>query len=80
MASPVHADKPCLPLTHEILGACVVHLYLETCPASLPRENSFWRTALLHDAVHVIVFSDHGDNPMIPYQAFDVPPLGKTMQ
>ncbi|WP_299731473.1 hypothetical protein [uncultured Tateyamaria sp.] len=80
LAGAAHADTAPIPMTYEIFEASVVHLDLDSCPASLPQENSFCRAAILHDAVHVFAFADSGDSPMIGYRAFDAPPLGETLQ
>ncbi len=57
-------------LTYRQFEAAVPHLDLETCPSSLPQENTFCRATLQHDEIHVFVFSEDGDSPLIGFSSF----------
>ena len=68
--APVQAAEPAA-LTYEIFEASVPHIDLETCPEALPQENAFCRASILHEEIHVFVFSLDGDSPMIGFKSFE---------
>ena len=64
---------PCpLPLTYLIFEAAVPHVDLAVCPVDLAAEGRFCRLALLNEEIHVFVFSEEGDQPMVDFRSWPV--------
>lgn len=66
------ADQTPLPLSYEQFEASVPHIDLENCPESLAQEDTFCRASILHEQVHVFVFSLQGESPLVGFASFDV--------
>ncbi|MFK7837763.1 MAG: hypothetical protein AB8B60_16260 [Sulfitobacter sp.] len=72
LGTPLMATPPDpVPLTYDVFEAAIPHVDLETCPATLPQENTFCRATLAHEEVHVFVFSEEGASPLIGFGSFD---------
>ena len=69
---PVAANAGQTPayLSYEQFEAAVPHIDLDNCPDSLAQENTFCRASILHEQVHVFVFSYDGDSPMVGFGSF----------
>ena len=58
-------------LTYSEFEESVPHFDLADCPASMATPDAFCRVSFNGDAVHVFVFSEEGDQPMIGFRSFD---------
>ncbi|MCI2393502.1 hypothetical protein [Aliiroseovarius sediminis] len=65
------AEQTPAQLTYEQFEAAVPHIDLENCPDSLAQENAFCRASILHEQIHVFVFSYDGDSPMVGFATFE---------
>jgi hypothetical protein len=72
--SPVAADSANAPLalTYEVFEAAVPHIDLAACPDAVSRPDSFCRASVNHDEIHVFVFSEKGENPLIGFQSYEL--------
>ena len=64
-----------LPFTYEMFEASTLHADLDTCPRELSGPDRFCRATLYMDALHVFVFSDKGDQPLIDFLSYDAAAL-----
>jgi hypothetical protein len=69
---PALAEPEPLPLTYLIFEAAVPHVDLAVCPVDLAAEGRFCRLALLNEEIHVFVFSEEGDQPMVDFRSWPV--------
>ena len=58
-------------LTYADFEASVTHLDLENCPKELDQTGVFCRLAIGSDALHVYVFSEDGDSPLVDLRSYD---------
>jgi hypothetical protein len=58
-------------LTYADFEPSVTHLDLAKCPSALAAENTFCRLSIGADALHVFVFSEEGDQPLVGFHSFD---------
>ena len=58
-------------MTYSEFEESVPHFDLAVCPPSLSATNAFCRVSFHSDAVHVFVFSEEGDQPLIGFRSFD---------
>ncbi|TDE35254.1 hypothetical protein E1B25_17770 [Antarcticimicrobium sediminis] len=79
LALPALAQDP-QPLTYAMFEAAVPHVDLETCPDSLPQQDSFCRASVKHSEIHVFAFSEYGDSPMIGFASFPADQLGLLLK
>lgn len=69
---PAFAETAPMPLTYQIFEAAVPHVDLAACPVELAAEGVFCRLALLNEEIHVFVFSEEGDQPMVNFRSWSV--------
>ncbi|MEZ5885093.1 MAG: hypothetical protein R3D53_14990 [Paracoccaceae bacterium] len=69
---PAMAEPAPLPLSYQIFEAAVPHVDMAVCPVDLAAEGQFCRMALLNDEIHVFVFSEEGEQPMIAFHSWPV--------
>jgi hypothetical protein len=67
-------------LTYAQFEAAVPHMDLDSCPAALTQENTFCRVTLRHDEIHVFVFSEADDSPMIAFKSYPADGLAGLLQ
>lgn len=79
LASPALAADP-LPFTYEMFEASVLHADLAECPPELAGDNLFCRATLYMDALHVFVFLDEGDQPMVDFLSYDAAQLHSLLK
>jgi len=79
VATPLAAqDRPAgdapaaLPFTYLMFEAAVPHVDMPVCPVDLAAEGRFCRMALLNDEIHVFVFSEEGDQPLVDFRSWPV--------
>lgn len=70
IATAAAADEGTLPLTYELFETAIAHADLEECPHSLRQQDTFCRATVHHDEVHVFVFSEDGDQPLIGFYSY----------
>lgn len=70
LATPALADEP-LALTYEMFEASVLHADIEECPSELAGEGRFCRATLYADALHIFVFSEDGDQPLVDFLSYE---------
>ncbi|WP_319826458.1 hypothetical protein [Thalassovita sp.] len=70
LATPALADEP-LALTYEMFEASVLHADIEECPTELASEGRFCRATLYADAIHIFVFSEDGDQPLVDFLSYE---------
>ena len=58
-------------LTYAEFEPSVTHLDLETCPEAVERRDVFCRLAIGHDAVHVYVFAEDGENALVDMVSYE---------
>ncbi len=58
------------PLSYEQFETSVAHLDLDDCPGHLAKEDTFCRLAIGGDALHVFVFSNDGEQPLVGFESF----------
>jgi hypothetical protein len=68
-AVPAFAQTPA-PLTYAAFEPGVTHLDLAACPAALARDGVFCRLTIGSDMVHVWVFEEGGDQPLVEVRSF----------
>jgi hypothetical protein len=59
------------PFTYAEFEASVPHFDLADCPPSLAHPGQFCRVTFNEDAVHVFVFSEDTNQPMIGFKSFE---------
>jgi len=81
LAIPVTAmaSEP-IPFTYEQFEASVPHFDLEDCPTGYQAQSVFCRVSFQGDAVHLFVFSDDGDQPLVAFQTFEEDEYGLTLK
>lgn len=65
-----HAGDP-MQMTYTEFEASVPHLDLEECPAVLAAPGVFCRISLASEAIHVFVFSENGDQPLVGFRSWE---------
>jgi hypothetical protein len=60
-----------MPFTYQMFEAAVPHVDMAVCPVDLAAEARFCRVALFNDQIHVFVFHEDGDQPMVDYRAWE---------
>lgn len=70
LATPA-AGQPACPMTYPAFELAVPHLDLETCPTELKRADAFCRASTGHDAVHVFVFSQMGEQCLLAVKSYE---------
>lgn len=78
-AMPALAADP-LPFTYESFEAAVPHVDLDKCPDSLPQQDSFCRASVNLSEIHVFVFSEEDDSPLIGFASYPVEQLGALLK
>lgn len=73
------ADPVAAPLTYEQFEVAVPHMDLEACPQSLAQPETFCRATLQHEEIHVFVFSETNDSPMVGFASFSADKLGSLL-
>ncbi|MEL7000658.1 MAG: hypothetical protein AAFP68_20590, partial [Pseudomonadota bacterium] len=58
-------------LTYSEFEESVPHFDLEDCPTSIATPKTFCRVSFNGDAVHVFVFSEDGEQPLVGFRSFD---------
>ena len=58
-------------LTYAEFEESVPHFDLADCPAVMAAPQVFCRVSFNGDAVHVFVFSEDGNQPMVGFRSFD---------
>ncbi|THD73486.1 hypothetical protein E7681_12400 [Thalassobius vesicularis] len=74
LATPAIAEDA-LPFTYEMFEASVLHTDIAECPAELAGEGRFCRATLYMDALHIFVFEDAGDQPLVDFLSYDASQL-----
>ncbi|MDD8024697.1 MAG: hypothetical protein PHX82_16520 [Paracoccaceae bacterium] len=71
-ALPLAAQEapPALPFTYLMFEAAVPHVDMPVCPVDLAAEGRFCRMSLLNDEIHVFVFSEDGDQPLVDFRSW----------
>ena len=69
-----------MPLTYESFEVSVPHVDLADCPENLAAEAVFCRATLASDAIHVFVFSEEGDLPLVNFASFEVDALSGLLK
>lgn len=69
-ATPSLAASPHV-LTYAESEESVPHFDLADCPASMVTPKAFCRVSFNGDAVHVFVFSEEDDQPLVGFRSFD---------
>ncbi len=67
-------DAP-LTLNYAAFEAAVPHIDLESCPTSVTVGDVFCRATMAHDQIHVFVFSQAGESPLVGFASFDAEAL-----
>ena len=74
------ADTPGpMILAYADFEAAVPHVDLADCPAALAAEAVFCRATLAGDAVHVFVFSEADDLPLVGFASFGADALAAAL-
>ncbi len=69
-----------LPLTYEAFEVSVPHMDLENCPEGLDGSDRFCRATLASDQIHVFVFSELEDSPLIAFESYDASLIAGLLQ
>ena len=80
IATQALADSAAQPLTYEQFEASVPHMDLEACPDTLAQPDTFCRATLQHEEIHVFVFSENDDSPMVGFASFSAEGIGELLQ
>ena len=71
LAAPAALADGHAPFTYEQFEASVPHFDLEDCPKDLAADKAFCRMSFHNDMVHVFMFSEEGELPMIGFKSYD---------
>lgn len=74
LATPTLAEQP-LPFTYDMFEASVLHTDIEACPPELEGPDRFCRATIYMDALHIFVFLDEGDQPLVDFLSYDASQL-----
>ena len=79
-ATTALAGPDATPLNYEQFEAAVPHVDLEQCPEDLLQEGTFCRATLNHEEIHVFVFSEDGDSPLVGFASFPADSLASVLK
>lgn len=68
-------DAAPLALNYAAFEAAVPHIDLESCPAGVTLGDVFCRATLANEQIHVFVFSQTGESPLVAFSSFDAEAL-----
>ncbi len=57
-----------------------VPMSISTMPDSLPQQDSFCRASVNHSEIHVFVFSEEDDSPLIGFASYPAEQLGTLLK
>ncbi len=77
---PALANAAPSALTYEQFEYSVQHVDLDLCPMELAEPGRFCRATINHDEIHVFVFDDNGDQPLIGYHAYSAEKLDTILR
>ena len=73
MPLPALAEPPAaLPMTYAMFEASLPHVDMALCPVDLAGPGLFCRLAVLNEQIHVFVFSEEGESPMVGFKSWPV--------